>query len=339
MDNVKIIGYYNHKNIGDEQYKITFLDIFKGKKCEFIDCDKLNHYEFTDKDLICVGGGDVLCSYFIDKLYEKFKNKKITALSVGLPFKHYFPLNVEKFKMFEKIYLRSKQDISFFKSHLPNVSVSYVPDISVNLTKFYFKTPKQKENLVGITIPRDIHYNNENYHNIIKSFAEFVDFLINSGYIVSFIAFNTNDNENDEIVFKDIKNKLCSHDNNFNLVSLNGDVIKTFNYIRELRFYIVMRFHSCLFSIYNRVPFIPVYVSRKIKNLLKDIDWSHYHYRLDTNDKLMPINVNVDKLVCLFNELVNNEKQLLEKLENINTILDDEIKTFNGVINQSKSFI
>ena len=52
-------------------------------------------------DIIIVGGGDVLNSYFINKIYDKFNNKKnlIIALSVGIPYINMLVENAEILKL------------------------------------------------------------------------------------------------------------------------------------------------------------------------------------------------------------------------------------------------
>ena len=60
---------------------------------------------------------------------------------------------------------------------------------------------------------------------------------------------------------------------------------------------IPMRFHGCLFSIYNKVPLIPVYTTKKIKNLLIDINWNN-EYILETNSKDIPISIDKDLLLA-----------------------------------------
>ena len=76
---LKIIGYYGHNNLGDEQYKTSFIEMFKRYMPEdinydvlFYDCDKIFDVEFDEDDVIILGGGDVLNDYFLDKVYNKF---------------------------------------------------------------------------------------------------------------------------------------------------------------------------------------------------------------------------------------------------------------------------
>ena len=46
MSHIKIVGYYGHGNIGDEQYKYTFRYIF--------DCDNIENFNFNESDIICL---------------------------------------------------------------------------------------------------------------------------------------------------------------------------------------------------------------------------------------------------------------------------------------------
>ena len=54
-----------------------------------------------------------------------------------------------------------------------------------------------------------------------------------------------------------------------------------------------MRFHACLFSIYANIPFLPIFSTRKITNLLKDISWN-YAYKLPLNEIDLPTDINLN---------------------------------------------
>ena len=77
MLNLKIIGYYDHANLGDQQYKKSFVDLFKSYlkydyTLDFYDCDKIKEISFKESDIIILGGGDVLNNYFLDSIIIKF---------------------------------------------------------------------------------------------------------------------------------------------------------------------------------------------------------------------------------------------------------------------------
>jgi hypothetical protein len=78
-----------------------------------------------------------------------------------------------------------------------------------------------------------------------------------------------------------------------------------------------MRFHAVLFSIYAKVPMLPVFTTRKIKNLLLDINWNH-GYQLECNDKDIPIKLDELILINRFRTLISLHEHLHDKLLVVN---------------------
>ena len=129
---ILVVGYYNHYNLGDEQYKISVKYLLKTVlpdvlfDLQFIDCDKLDLFVIIPNTVIILGGGDVLNTYFLNKLNTKITpdvkikdNLTVIALSVGIPYNDIFtnPDNKQKLEIFDTIFLRTRQDISIFSSY------------------------------------------------------------------------------------------------------------------------------------------------------------------------------------------------------------------------------
>uniref|UniRef100_A0A6C0ICC1 Polysaccharide pyruvyl transferase domain-containing protein n=1 Tax=viral metagenome TaxID=1070528 RepID=A0A6C0ICC1_9ZZZZ len=129
---ILVVGYYNHYNLGDEQYKISIKHLLKkvlydvSFDLQFIDCDKLDSFAILPNSVVILGGGDVLNTYFLNKLNTKITpdikikdNLTVIALSVGIPYNDIFmnPDNKTKLDIFDTIFLRTRQDISLFSSH------------------------------------------------------------------------------------------------------------------------------------------------------------------------------------------------------------------------------
>lgn len=223
-----IIGYYNHYNLGDDQYMLSFINLFKFIKynsIKFVDCDKIFNTEIKDIDIIILGGGDVLNNYFINNINIKFKNKpnKLFAVSVGLPYT-YILTNTGKLNIFDHIFIRSKQDIGLFSKYYKNIS--YIPDISYNLscdkynnalcntnnvnnTLCGLREIKATKKIIGFALSRHIYHNQyiEEYNNCILNLYHFIKNLIILDYHIIFIPFNTNSMstiENDILIYNDI---------------------------------------------------------------------------------------------------------------------------------------
>ncbi len=369
---IHIIGYYGHSNLGDESYLITFKELLKDLHFNLIitDCDKINTLSVKETDIIIIGGGDVLNDYFMDKIISKFNGckNKIIAVSVGLPFKSVLK-NTNKLNIIDYIFIRTQQDIDLFSKYYHPHRIFYLPDISYLLinnnhtkkvhviehqlykidnddyhSKINFAKQTGKK-IIGISLNRHIYNKNyqDLYNTAVINFSQFIKFLINFNYHIVFLPFNTNNetpSENDNIIHTDIINELQKNSstvlslmsnitNVHNITNINNvlDIINTFD------FYIPMRFHACLFSIYKNIPFFPIFTTRKIKNLLLDINWA-YGYELETNDDGLPINIDINIIFSRFVGLVElvkrNEFHLKNKLNNTN------IELFGKHLNNNK---
>ena len=342
--NIKIVGYYGHSNIGDEQYKKSFTQLFTEYMpndvlytLEFIDCDLINIYKFQEDDIIILGGGDVLNNYFLDKIIDKFANtnNKIYAISVGLPYIQTL-ISSNKLNIIDHVFIRTSVDIELFKRFFDEDKISYIPDVSYILSNniddksvvdnYYLSrinTFKKSNKIVCVSLSRHIYHSEyiEEYNNIISNFAKFLEYLANLNYHIVFLPFNTskyNKDENDILIHKDLLDYMLRNTNitlsNITCIDTMLGVDEIFNILSLVDLYLPMRFHACLFAIYNKIPFIPIYTTRKIDNLLKEIQWDHF-YKLKTNEKDLPIELNYDFLVTLYENLIN-DTQFKQKIYN-----------------------
>jgi polysaccharide pyruvyl transferase WcaK-like protein len=336
--NIIVIGYYGHYNLGDDQYLSSFINLFKFIKynsIKFVDCDKLINTPINDDDIIILGGGDVLNDYFIDTMTLKFKNKpnKIIAVSVGLPYDNILK-NTTKLNIFEHIFIRTKQDIELFKKYYKNIS--YIPDISYNIEHKKsnynnLREIKTKKKIIGFALSRHIHnikYIDE-YNNCISNIYTFIKKLINLGYHIVFIPFNTHhlsSTENDILIYNDIISlETTNQCENITFIKNSLNMEELFEIYDIIDYCIPMRYHACLFSIYTNTPFLPIYTTRKINNLLLDINWLH-SYKLECNNDDIPVSIDVDKLLYKFNNLVSYSK-LIYDFKNEYDIAKKEFET------------
>jgi len=84
-----------------------------------------------------------------------------------------------------------------------------------------------------------------------------------------------------------------------------------------------MSLHSTLFSIYNNVPFLPIYKSNDINNLLLDIDYpSFLKYNLEKDCKGSPITLS-NKILCnKVNSLLENKNTVKNLKKYLKTVCD-----------------
>jgi len=353
--NIYIVGYFGHKNLGDEQYKLTFSYLFdtfllnsKDYNIEYMECDRIKLNSFFDDDIIILGGGDVLNDYFLDQIILKFTSKpnKIIAVSVGLPYTNVLT-NTNKLNIIDYIFIRTEQDIDIFTEYFHPHRIFYIPDLSYFLLNLYLnktvsnshkyldlckKLKNEGKRIIAISLNRHIYdkSNQEYYQNIVNSFSQFVKYLTTFGYHVVFLPFNSYDvitadinTENDILIHTEVYNliKNCSNPSNLsNITNIDWTLNSQELFGLYKYFYATapMRFHGCLFSIYNNVPMLPIFTTRKIKNLLLDINWN-YGYQLDTNENDIPISLDNSILISRFSGLLdsNVNEHLRNKLHTI----------------------
>ena len=321
-----VVGYYNHNNFGDQQYQISFKNLFKTEEIEFIDCDKIDKQEIKDNDIIVVGGGDVINDYFLDNINKHFANKPndIYAVSVGIPFLNIIIKTPIKLLIFNKIFIRTQQDISILREYYKEIY--YLPDISYNV----IETPnsilsirKKITNTICFCLSRNIYDINsiELYNNFVKNISHIISYLVCKKYKIILVPFNTNNdnsNENDIYIQNDVMGLLTSnvktHITNITTTQSIGDIQQIFN---ECDIVVPMRFHAALFSIYLNTPFIPLITTRKLINLMKDIDWD-YKYILPVDNKFKPTDLNMNKFVNILSDLLDNYKKSIKHLTIVN---------------------
>jgi hypothetical protein len=318
MNNIYIIGYYDHKNLGDEQYKLTFTQILcyyfnYTNQPIFVDCDKIDQYSFRHTDLILLGGGDILNRYFLDKVKKvfEFRSNPIAAISVGLPYTDLL-LDTKYLDFIDVIFVRTLQDIKIFQSYQ---KVHYIPDIS------YMLTSQTTQKFIGlkdinkkiIAISLSMHMYNpkypEEYHNCLSSWIQLICILIQKGYAVIMIPFNTNHKssfENDQLIQKQIYQNVPEHLRPF-LINIQytytpEEILELYQYVY---FSIPMRYHAVLFSIYKNVPMIPIYTTRKVKNVLLDCQWP-LSYNMPKNEYDVPTCLDINHVICQIDKLVDN---------------------------------
>ena len=358
MSKVLVVGYYNHYNLGDEQYKFSIRYILetlpiKPQSIDFIDCDQLYSYETAEYSTILLGGGDVLNHYFLDKINKKFEGisprPKIVAFSVGIPYNSIFLYseNLKKLEIFDYIWLRTKQDIPLFSQYFPENKLGYLPDASCFLLdavpirhltpptissheyrKLFFtlRLFARTKKIININLCRHIYHSVEpylsNYQAIIRELAVFIDKLIQRGYIIVLLPFNTKpvtenkeNHENDILIQQDVL-RLVS--NNVNIIHIDFDmsISEILSLYQFFYMSVPMRFHGTLFSIHAGVPMVPIYTTKKIKNALLDIEWN-YGYSLETNEKDLPTKFDSRQMMGIFMECAKNHTMNKLLLRNV----------------------
>ena len=331
---IKIIGYYDngcnsHENIGDEQYKYTFIQLFNNKELVFIDCDDILSHSFNDTDIIVVGGGGVLCDYFVDKILKVFERKpnKLIGVSVDLPYTEIL-LKTNKLDRFDYIFLRNRQDYVLFNKYYVKEKIGYIPDISCLLKNSYYNIdsnfklnhhiPESKKILGIITCKKDM----------IDNTVKFINHVFKYNYYVLLLSFNPyEDSYVNEITKSILINKGIK---NFTNVPYHS-YLDTYSIVKKCDVILSSRFHGCLFALHTKTPFIPFHDTCKMRNLIKDIGWPYvswnsqgiisYDKMIDSFDKINSSNIKIPYFDIDIEEFNKKFDKIIRNTEESNNVL------------------
>lgn len=284
VQHVKVVGYYDKQNLGDDQYKQTIPRLLESLyplvnfTFQFFKITEFKDESITGpEDLIILGGGDIFTSYFIDPFYAVVKDltNKTIALSVGFP---YYDMLVHPiFKRLDLIYLRTLQDVHVFESLGYGDKVFHIPDTSFLLPSMLNPivkpggTPLPTWKAGYACISLNCHCESLDMDRV----AELVETMIlPTGLGIVLIPFCTLGNESDTPYHHKLATILRNKYETLKIiVAETNDLLRVYSLYYHASFALVMRFHSVLIAYMTDTPFYSIVSTRKITNFLKDVQW------------------------------------------------------------------
>lgn len=246
---------------------------------------------------------------FMPNSFGPFKNKLASSLIKKVL------SEVELITVREKISQGSLYNLTnnepFF---YPDLGFFMQADNSFEANKYLedLKVPSDRVK-VGITVRPyrfDGHQNPiKAYENYIKSFVEFIEFLIQENYYPVLIAqtmgpsYNEDDNEAINLIVSHFKEDTISVVSDLNL---NAKEIKKI--YSCMNFVVGTRFHSVIFSLSSKVPSIAIsYGGNKGKGIMEELSLSEYEIPIEE--------MNTKALVQLFRQMELNKDEYIKKIE------------------------
>lgn len=274
---IKVVGWYGHKNIGDESYRLTFPILFPDQTLAFSDRPE---YE----DFIIVGGGDILSHDLLSQL-KQIKTKKIilsSSVSIETPF--------DLLDQFSSIFVRDK--FSHDLLSLKKVPSQFLPDTAFLLSpnkengkKLLSDLAKEEETelyekKIAIVFNAHLMHSGKddilardflNFHKVCNDLAKLAD-----GTMASFIFLPmcTGMPYDDRVANSLIASKCKFFLKNL-LVYDRFSVQETLDLISAVDGVISTRFHATLFSMISEVPFLDLVHHDKNINFLQTVGLSH----------------------------------------------------------------
>jgi polysaccharide pyruvyl transferase WcaK-like protein len=346
--NILIFGYYDRQNFGDDIFEYVFKTyIFNDsdkynvvfKNIDNLDIDT-NDYKNIDK--VIIGGGDIINEYFFnDDRINKFRKyflaentKQVPIYFVGIGLTYESMINVLDIGDF--FYMRNNIDYKLACNRFDNNFCKTIPDLAFFLNQEvpFIKSNKNKNDIqkIGICIPSTWLYANVNddFFNEICNFIQ----ILSKSYKIYLIPFDTSMKiDNSDILLNNkIENQIGSCNGNVFYIkpALNIDntyqsfsITDMINYFKHLDVIIGSRYHSIILSIITKTPFICIYSTPKLFNLMSeikliepDLENLFIKIELDINDK--PTKINPSSIINTLKYVILNYNNIITKINTIN---------------------
>jgi polysaccharide pyruvyl transferase WcaK-like protein len=358
MKKILIFGYYNRQNWGDDVFEYVFKNyIFNDSnkyQLIFKNLDSLytSTESYTDIDVVIIGGGDVINSYFFDteKLaaFRRFFEKKpIYFVGIGLT----YPNLINVMDIGDYFFMRNKTDLKYTRDRYSEFYTQAIPDLAFNLMNesnlINFNKPQRaKKDIkkIGIALPSPWLSDDE---QIRTKFLDNICTLakdLSVDHEIHFIPFDTSNNgtsNSDVKMIQEIQRKLHGQSNNiyYILPNLENGLFKSIStnemieYFKNLDLVICGRFHATILSILTHTPFICVYASKKLDNLKSDMNNVYNHFiKLDVDGNNVPIEFPKKRIIDMFRYVKNNYISSINSLKNFSINMKTETLEFNSKI-------
>lgn len=268
---INAIGWYGHKNIGDESYKLAFPEVFPNYN--FVFSDKA----IPDQQSYILGGGDVVSEDFL-KTIKNYKNKHIISATIS---------KKTNLSDFENVFVRDNWSLSNCLNKrailMPDIAFGLTPNINDGqkmITELFKSVGHDHYRKVFIVVINsylmsDYVGNNRDFlafQNFSNHFGKFMD---NTDASFLFLPFGRGMPHDDRISNAWVSSKCKWWKKNVVVYDVLS-VQETLNIISASDLVISSRLHSTIFSCLCSVPFIDITHGHKNRIFLETANLSHY---------------------------------------------------------------
>ncbi len=278
---VLVLGFYGRHNLGDESYKRSFAAAFgTGARLTFVCIDDAEHVGVGpgEYDLVVVGGGDVICPYFMDKLAPLLADHAgaVCAVSVGVP----YAADARYLRLFDHVFARSAEDHALAVAELGASNATLVPDACALLRPLPLPLPlppprSGRARSVAVCLAQPMFHGNAHAPGLVSALCDALARFAGAagGAELHLLPFNTNEAQPSEcdllanaalaeaLRAAGVRGVVCH-----GALGVDG----TLRALAEADLVVASRFHAVAFAMLVGTPFAACYVSSKVGKLLRD---------------------------------------------------------------------
>ena len=253
---ILVYGWYNHNNIGDNLFCDAFRKLFPELGFTFVDILTIENVKKASA--IFIGGGSLLDGNpsISDECFDLLKTKKVLYLGIGTE-TGIHKRHKELMKSAKLIALRST--VGLEKIKWLNDKVMIIPDLVYALKSPFSFQPNNNSILILpniSTIPQngDPHWKYDAWSHFKFEFSQFLDYLRESSFQISFFPMCSNKKQNDNWAIAELVGAM-KYRNDFLISQLSG----------KYEFVITQRYHGVILSEMAQVPYISIFHHDKLK--------------------------------------------------------------------------
>ncbi len=302
---ILVFGFYDKNNLGDELFKSAFNKLFPLYEFTFI-----NHISLPvlkDIDIVFLGGGSFLETKLnaSDEAFEVLKTKKIFYIGIGSETLIH-DSHKELIKLAKLVAIRTKVNISNILELNKNVIV--IPDLVYYLDASLsnFKIKKSVCIIPNISVvPKwnQPHWKHASWEYFKIEFSQFLDELINDGYLINFFQMCDNYDLNDNYAATEIISRMTKVPNNKILLDRYKDILSATEVISKYDVIISQRYHGSVLAHMSQTQCLTIFHHDKLKDvygekisyysLCKDVLRKKINEILLNKHKIMPIDCDM----------------------------------------------
>ena len=357
-NDILVVGFYDKKNLGDDLFKDVLqnwlANIPSGNNIPTGNNIPQNNIMFVNPgsvsilppaDVILIGGGDLVNDYFMKRIRDlltKSYTVRPPIYGVGLGFPYPSLVYSEYLDIFDFIQTRTSSVTEQLEKIMPG-RYFLGPDLVRGLT-----TTKNKKNTdpkkIGIFFASSMISNKTSIENtqIFKKLVNVLDNIaaktkswlsMTKTYHLYLYAMNTSGTIDDdrELITK-IYKILTTVYNRTNITLVTDEIHDPMTLFSSFYATICTRFHSHILSLNNNIPFISLYSTSKVQDLLQTENLLEYSVKMTTDELLVPQDFDADMLLSNFDKLVTN-------YDTYKTVLQESSDATNVEILQTKQII
>ncbi|KAJ3086987.1 hypothetical protein HK102_012044 [Quaeritorhiza haematococci] len=317
---ILVLGYFKRGNLGDELFATIWTHLLAKAKVPHTIMsfeDDFSCFQIRGFEAIVLAGGDLVNEYFMKKLRQILKNSRripIYGISLGVPWWS----GLEKYfvQCLSYISVRAKTCLPEIQDAVGLDRCMYHPDISIYLPRMYqdsrprnviqrYKRHPERRN-VGVFLTRTIFGSNPRYPDLVKNMGRSLTRIVDElNAEIFFIAFNTNESSAhgcDHYVARDVYAHMDpTLPTTVHVIEEALDAEAMWCIFRDdLDFNICMHFHSHMYSLMAKKPFVSLSMTNKTKWLMEEAGEAQRTYFLPLDVKARPTAFDPDHFLDLF---------------------------------------